>query len=97
MLDGKDIKHKGLRRLWVDNDRSGVLAEWVEKAGRILHALDAAAHPQDLAGVPGFGLHPLKGNRKDTWSTTVSGNYRITFKWKNEGPYDVNLEDYHGK
>ena len=96
-LTAETSSTKGYEGFGSDNDQSGITAEWVEKAGRILHALDAAASPQDLAGVPGYRLHPLKGKRKETWSTTVSGNYRITFKWKNEGPYDVNLEDYHGK
>jgi len=96
MLEGRDIKHKGLRALWVDNDRSGLKPEWAARAARILQALDAATSPDDLKGVPGFGLHQLKGNRKGTWSLTVSRNYRITFKWRDAGPNEVNLEDYHG-
>ncbi len=96
MLDGHDIKHKGLYRLWVDNDRSGLPANWAGKIGRILLALNAATSPEELYGVPGLGLHPLKGGRKGTWSTIVSRNYRITFKWRDAGPYDVKLEDYHG-
>ena len=97
MLEGRDIKHKGLRHLWVDDDRSGLKVEWVEKVMRILQALDAAATPEDLRGVPSFGLHQLKGNRKGTWSVTVNRNYRITFIWHDAGPRDVNLEDYHGR
>jgi len=96
MLDGHDIKHKGLRRLWVDNDRSHLPPEWVKKIARILLALNAAESPKELEGVPGFGLHPLKGNRQGTWSTIISRNHRITFKWRDKGPYNVNLEDYHG-
>jgi proteic killer suppression protein len=97
MLDGRNIKHKGLRKLWVDNDPSGLKGEWVDRAGRILQALDAAATPEELLGVPAYRLHPLKGSRKGTWSARVSKNYRITFKWADAGPFDVDLEDYHGR
>jgi len=97
MLEGRKIKHKGLRKLWVDNDRSGLNRDWVERAGRILQALDAAVSPEELGGVPAYGLHQLKGRRRGTWATRVSGNYRITFKWDDAGPYGVDLEDYHGR
>lgn len=45
--------------------------------------------------LPGLGLHPLKGNRKGTYSVTVSGNWRITFRFDGEHVVDVDLEDYH--
>ncbi len=67
------------------------------KVRRILQALDAIADPKELHGVVGFHAHVLKGDRKDTWSITVQGNWRVTFKWRDAGPYDVDLEDYHGK
>lgn len=96
MLDGTRIKHKGLKLLWEGGDGSKLNAKWVRKIGRILHALDIATSPQELI-FPGFDLHALKGDRKDTWAVLVTRNWRVTFKWRDEGPYDVNLEDYHGK
>jgi proteic killer suppression protein len=45
--------------------------------------------------LPGYGLHRLTGNRKDTWSVKVSGNWRITFCFADTHVFDVNLEDYH--
>ncbi|MGB0563272.1 MAG: type II toxin-antitoxin system RelE/ParE family toxin [Spirulinaceae cyanobacterium] len=42
-----------------------------------------------------FPWSALKGNRKGTWSIRISGNWRLTFKFKNQDVYDVNLEDYH--
>ncbi|MBI4533872.1 MAG: type II toxin-antitoxin system RelE/ParE family toxin [Candidatus Melainabacteria bacterium] len=45
--------------------------------------------------LPGYKLHRMTGNRKDTWSITVSGNWRITFRFQDGYAYDVNLEDYH--
>lgn len=44
---------------------------------------------------PTYNLHELKGNRKGTWSVTVRSNWRITFIFKGEDAYDIELEDYH--
>lgn len=45
--------------------------------------------------LPGFGFHPLRGNRKGTYAVDVSGNYRLTFRFEGENVVDVDLEDYH--
>lgn len=45
--------------------------------------------------VPGFRFHPLKGERKGSYAVSVSGNWRITFKFDGENAVDVDLEDYH--
>ncbi len=57
--------------------------------------LDAVTHPTEL-DLPSFGLHELNGDRKGTFSVTISGNWRVTFRWDESGPFDVDLEDYHG-
>ena len=56
--------------------------------------LDAVARPEDMA-LPGYAFYPLKGDRKNTYSVSVSGNWRITFKFVEGDATDVNLEDYH--
>ena len=61
---------------------------------RMLDLLDACATPTDMA-VPGFKFHELKGSRKGTFSISVTGNYRITFRFEGEDALDVDLEDYH--
>lgn len=45
--------------------------------------------------VPGFRLHPLKGERKGIWSITVSGNWHLTFEFLEGNVYILNYEDYH--
>ena len=45
--------------------------------------------------LPGYRLHPLKGERKGLWSVTVSGNWRVTFRIENGNVLDVDLTDYH--
>ena len=53
-----------------------------------------AVDPKDL-DAPGFYLHELKGNGKDTWSVRVNKNWRITFSIEDVDAVDVDLEDYH--
>ena len=65
-------------------------------ATEFLTTLNAAALPGEL-NIPGFAFHTLTGDRKGTYSVKVSGNWRITFKWDDDGPHAVDLEDYHGK
>jgi proteic killer suppression protein len=56
--------------------------------------LDAATAPADL-DLPGFGFHPLKGNRKGEFAVIVTRNWRLTFGWNDGDAVDVDLEDYH--
>ena len=59
-----------------------------------LAALDTAEFIEDV-DLPGYKLHQLKGNRKEIWSISVSGNWRVTFEFENGHAYIVNYEDYH--
>ncbi|MGB5085095.1 MAG: type II toxin-antitoxin system RelE/ParE family toxin [Methylocystis silviterrae] len=89
------FRHKGLKRYWEDNDERGVHAKWRKKARIILSRLDVSAKPEQMK-LPGFGFHPLKGDRAGRYAVTVSGNWRITFGWRGEDAVHVDLEDYHG-
>jgi proteic killer suppression protein len=88
------IKHRGLRRLHENNDRSGIRPDLVDTVQKILSALEAANVPQDMA-LPMFRFHPLTGDRCGAYSVTVKANWRVTFRFQEGAAYDVNLEDYH--
>ena len=90
----ESIKHKGLRRLYEKNDRSGIRPDLVDKVQKILSALEAANGPEDMA-LPLFRFHPLTGDRRGTYSVTVKANWRVTFRFHEGAAHDVNLEDYH--
>ena len=64
------------------------------RVGNILAVLDAASGALDLAG-PRNRLHELQGDQKGVWSVTVSGNWRITFRFSHGNAHDVDLIDYH--
>jgi proteic killer suppression protein len=88
------VRHRGLRRLYADDDRRGVNPEHVEKIARMLARLDVATQPADL-DLPGFRLHPLTGDFAGYWSITVRANWRIIFRFEDGNVTDVDLLDYH--
>jgi len=90
----KSFRHKGLRRFYEAGSAAGVQAAHKKRLRIQLAALDTAETIEDM-DIPGFKLHPLKGNRKGLWSISVSGNWRITFDFKDGNAYIVNYEDYH--
>lgn len=90
----RTFKHRGLKRLYESDNSRGVLSQYVPKIRRIIFALDNATDIKDM-DLPGFRIHPLSGNLKEFWSVTVSGNWRIIFRFKNSDVFDVDLVDYH--
>ena len=90
----RTFKHKGLRRLFEDAETKGVRADHIQKIENILAVLNRAQAPEDLR-LPGFGLHPLRGELKGFWSVTVRANWRVVFRFEKGDAYDVNLIDYH--
>jgi len=71
-----------------------VATELADRLRRLLDVLNRARATADM-NLPGYRLHRLKGNRADTWSVTVSGNWRVTFTFEGQDAFDVDLEDYH--
>jgi proteic killer suppression protein len=60
----------------------------------MLDRLDASTGPPDM-DLPGFRLHPLRGQRAGMWATAVTGNWRLTFRFDGKVAVDVDYEDYH--
>lgn len=90
------FSHKGLRDLYESGSRRGVPAQQVPKLRRILTVLDRARVPEDLQGPAGWRVHELKGARAGEWSITVTGNWRVTFRFTNDQNVElVGYEDYH--
>lgn len=90
----KSFKHKGLERFYKTGKASGIQAKHIKRLRMQLAALDTAFIISDL-DLPGYRLHPLKGNRKNTWSITVNGNWRLTFVFEQGDVFVLNYEDYH--
>jgi toxin HigB-1 len=87
-------RHRGLRRLYEDDDRREVSPQHADRIARMLARLDQATEPRHL-DLPGWRLYPLKGDFAGYWSVIVSANWRIIFRFEQGGATDVDLRDYH--
>jgi len=90
----KSFKHKGLEKFYQTGSKRGIQASHSNKIRMQLVALDTAQSLDDM-DIPGYRLHQLSGERKNIWSITVNGNWRITFKFSEGNVYILNYEDYH--
>ncbi len=88
------FRHKGLKLLYEKGDRRRLPPEYADRIERILARLDEATEPANMA-LPGFRLHPLKGDLAGYWSVSVSGNWRIIFRFDGVHACKVDLFDYH--
>ncbi len=91
------FRHKGLRQLWEDGSTKGVPAAMADKLRKLLFALGTAETLEQLRRFPGWKLHPLKGDLKGSWSLTVTGNWRLVFRYDEQTntASDIDLIDYH--
>ena len=93
----RNFAHKGLRRLYAEDIAKGVPPDTVDKLRKMLAFLDDMEDPEELCSLPAWRVHTLSGDRKGTWSLSVTRNRRLTFRVDSAEReiYDVNLEDYH--
>ncbi len=88
----RTFRHKGLRRLFMDDDGRGVRADHSDKLG----------HPGAIAcgshgfghGSAGYRLH-MKGELKGFYAVTVQANWRVIFRFADGDAQDVDYLDYH--
>jgi proteic killer suppression protein len=89
-----DVPSSSLKAPVSGQRASKVPADKLLRIADVLAHLDTALHPMDL-DLPGYRLHPLKGDQKGHWSVSISGNWRIVFRFENGDVFDVDLVDYH--
>ena len=90
----RGFRHKGLELFFSAGKTSKIQARHAERLRLILGRLNVATEPRDM-NLPGLHLHPLKGDRRGTWAVSVSGNWRLTFKFEGEDAILVDYQDYH--
>lgn len=93
----RNFLHKGLRRLYEDDNAKGVPPAAADKLRKQLVFLEAMQDTEEVRTLPLWGAHQLTGGRSGTWSLSVTRNWRLTFWVDEDDPAvcDVNLEDYH--
>ena len=90
----KSFRHKGLQKFFVTGQTSGIRADHAKRLRVILARLSGARNAQDMA-LPGLRLHPLKGDLKGFFAVSVSGNWRVVFRFDSDEATDVDYLDYH--
>lgn len=88
------FRHKGLKALFEGKTSAKVVPRHIPKLLRILSALDEARQPAEM-NLPSFRLHPLKGDLTGHHAVSVSGNWRVTFRFEGEDAAEVDYLDYH--
>jgi proteic killer suppression protein len=88
------FRHKGLKRFFESGSQAGIQPSHAKRLRMQLAALDTAQTIDDM-DIPGFRLHPLKGEERGRWSIWVNGNWRITFEFQNGTTHVLDYEDYH--
>ena len=93
----RNFTHKTPERLYTDDNPKGVSADSVDKLRKMFAFLDAMESLDELRTLTAWKVHTLTGNRRGTWSLSVTRNRRLTFRINAAEPeiYDVNFEDYH--
>lgn len=88
----RSFKHKGLAKFFKSGSTAGIQAEHAKRLRLILGRLNVASDANDM-DLPGLRLHELSGKRSGIWSVTVSGNWRVTFRFEDGDAEIVNYED----
>jgi toxin HigB-1 len=93
----RNFTHKGLKRLYSEDSAKGVPPDTAGKLRKMFAYLDSMDDPEELRTLAAWKVHTLTGDRKGTWSLSVTGNRRLTFRidTAEREICDVNLEDYH--
>ena len=93
----RSVRHRGLCRLIEEDNPRFLRQNLFDRVRKILTALILAEHIDGFIddAPPGWRVHRLSGNRRNEWSVSISGNWRITFEEEDSYIDRLNLEDYH--
>ena len=90
----KSFSHKGIEAFFIKGTKAGIQAVHAARLSRQLAQLNQAQTPRDM-NLPGWRLHALSGGLEGHWAVTVSGNWRLTFRFEDGDAVLVDYQDYH--
>ena len=95
--ENTELCPQGPDAVYLEDSAKGVPPNSAEKLRKMLAYLDNMEDPEELRALAAWKVHPLTGDRKGTWSLSVTRNRRLTFliDTAEREICDVNLEDYH--
>ncbi len=95
-MEIRSVSHKGLRRFIEDGTTAGLAAASLVKIAAIVSFLEEAPGIEAVTKLQMWKAHQLTGDRKGTWSLSVTKNWRITFVVNADNEIEnLDLEDYH--
>jgi proteic killer suppression protein len=89
------FRNRELERLWRHDEARGIARQHERKLRAMLTAIAEAENVAELDTVPGWRLHPLKGDRRGVWSLKFTRNHRLTFRVEDTDVGEIDVEDYH--
>ena len=97
LMQIRNIVHKGIKRLYMEDNAKGLPADTVDKLRKMLAFLQDMENADELHAISRWKAHQMKGDRKGTWSLHVTRNWRLTFLIDTEEHEicDLDYEDYH--
>ena len=93
-MQGKRPESLSRQAFFSTGSKAGIQPAHAARLRRQLAQLEQAPAPQDM-NLPGWKLHPLKGDLAGHWAVWVSGNWRLTFTFDGQDVTIVDYQDYH--
>ena len=90
----RSFKDRRTRRFF-EGQRVAAFQGFSDQAVRRLTMLDSAETLRDLAALPSNRLEALRGDRTGQYSIRINTQWRLCFRWTDDGPYEVEIIDYH--
>jgi len=90
----RSFRHKGIEKFFHTKSRAGIQPHHAKRLALQLGVLDVMLSIEEM-NVPGWQLHPLKGELEGHWAVSVSGNWRLTFRFEAHDVFVVDYQDYH--
>jgi proteic killer suppression protein len=90
----RTFRHKGLKLFYETGSRAGIVPGHAARLRRQLSRLELARAAEDM-DAPGWAFHRLAGDLAGHFSVAVSGNWRLTFAFKDGDAVLVDYLDYH--
>lgn len=90
----KSFRHRGVERFFSSGSLAGIQPKHAARLRLQLGRLDAARPARDM-DLPGWRLHPLKGDLAGRWAVWVDANWRLVFMFDGVDVVGVDYLDYH--
>jgi len=90
----RSFRDRATRRFF-EGQRVAAFQEFAKQAVRRLVLLDSAETLRDLAMLPSNRLEALRGDRGGQHSIRINAQWRVCFRWTDDGPREVEIVDYH--